>query len=283
MLISSARRRAFRGVELLVLAGIVAIAAGLIVPAIAKVKSAAGRIQSSNNLKMIALATIDMADSNQGHLPLPGDGAYPSEQDKADENGRRVRTGFGPPFFHVIPYVESNSYYKDSYSDEDELYLAKRLRGVSWKLYQAPYDTTCDLHSDSCSYAVNELAFTPREGQAFIRLPADFKDGVSATILYAEQYAHQYGSWGTGWPNPRIFRPYDLRDGEQVPKDPPFQRRPRVGRDAFDGERPQSFTPSGLLVVTGDAHVHHVTEKVTAKTFFDACTPDGGVELSPDW
>jgi type II secretory pathway pseudopilin PulG len=285
MLTSSARsrRRAFRLVELLVVAGIVVIGAGLILPAVVKVREANYRTTSENNLRRIALGMVNCADSNNGDLPLPGDAAYPLEIGPVDENGRRSRTGYGPPFFHIIPYVECISYYKDSYSDEDGLYLAKRLHGVPWKVYQAPYDPTCDPLSDSCSYAVNELAFTPQEGHKFVNYPADFRGGTATTILCAEQYARQHGTWGTGWPDPRIFRPYTVINGEQVPKDPPWQVRPRVGRDAFDGESPQSFSLGGLVVVMGDGSARFIDNDVSAKTFYEACTLMRFDVISPDW
>jgi type II secretory pathway pseudopilin PulG len=286
MLTSSARmrRRGFRLVELLVVAGIVAIFAGLILPAVVKVREAAHRATSENNLKQIALATINMADCNEGNLPRPGDAEYPRERGQILEGGRPRRTGFGPPLFHILPYLEGGTNpYTPSYSDEDGLYSAKRLRGVSFKVYQAPYDTTRDPLSDSCSYAVNELAFTPQEGHKFVNYPADFRGGTATTILCAEQYARQHGTWGTGWPEPRIFRPYTMNAGKQVPKDPPFQVRPRVGRDAFDGESPQSFTSGGLVVAMGDGTVRLVSKDVKAQTFYDACTLVRYDVISPDW
>jgi type II secretory pathway pseudopilin PulG len=277
------RRPAFRFSELLVVAGIFVILAGLALPAVLKIRDAAHRAASENNLKQIALATINCADTNEGYLPRPGDAAYPHQIGQVREDGRPRRTGFGPPLFHILPYLEGGTNpCPPSYSDEDGLYSSKRLRGLCISAYQAPYDLTRDPKGDSCSYAVNELAFTPPEGRAFCRFPADFWDGSSATILYAEQHARQHGSWGTGWPEPRVFRPDVERDGQRVPRDPPFQRRPRVGRDAFDGESPQSFSSAGLLVVMGDGTAHLIRDDLPAATFHAACTPRGFDFLRPD-
>jgi type II secretory pathway pseudopilin PulG len=283
MLISSARRRAFRLVELLVVAGIVALAVCVILPAIVKAREAAHRRTSENNLKQIALATIDCADNNECLLPLPGDAAYPKPIGQVDKDGRRVRTGFGPPLFHILPYLGSNDLYQSSYSDEDGLYSSKRLQGVPISVFQAPYDPTRDPKGDSCSYAANELAFCWPDGKGLLRYPAAFSGGTSQIILYAEQYAHQYGTWGTGWTDPRMFRPYTMNGGAQVPKEPPFQVRPRIGRDAFDGESPQSFSLGGLVVVMADGSARFVNKDVKAKKYYDSCTLDGGWQMTPDW
>ena len=103
------RRVGFTLIELLVVIAIIAILIGLLLPAVQKVRSAAARIQSANNLKQIGLAMHNYNDVNN-RLP-PAFGWQPKLH-----GGEKYRAGGanGSGLFHILPYVEQDNLFKSS-------------------------------------------------------------------------------------------------------------------------------------------------------------------------
>src|SRR5438105_12985361 len=102
------RRHGFTLIELLVVIAIIAVLIGLLLPAVQKVREAAARSQSSNNLKQIALAMHNFNDANGTRLPQLNDTAPNAPNMTTNNQG----AGLASIFFNILPYIEQDNVYR---------------------------------------------------------------------------------------------------------------------------------------------------------------------------
>lgn len=276
----------FTLIELLVVIAIIAVLIGLLVPAVQKVREAANRMTCTNNLKQISLAIANCTDQNDQKMP-PGIGLYPS---------RTMSVGLsqGGILFHILPYIEQDALFKNSYivDDRNNNYLTYSQWGLpnptKVKTYICPSDATnpIDGHALS-SYAYNGQTFfmSYSGGWGYGNKKLSFvTDGSSNTIYFTEKMTKAYGAdgWAPGgdqnyWPDwgPAIA---DTADGGQ-PSGPAamFQVQPKIGANTnAAGNRASSPHSGGINAAFGDGSVRFVSQGVAPATWWTMLTPNGG-------
>jgi prepilin-type N-terminal cleavage/methylation domain-containing protein len=198
------RRHGFTLIELLVVIAIIAILIGLLLPAVQKVREAAARSKSSNNIKQLSLAMHSYNDANNTHLPPLVD------------VGTNAPTGAGlcSIFFNILPYIEGDNIYRVFNKALPSTYYSTNITPPNQGAVQnivntfiSPADSTASSGTTvTVSVTVTPAPPTPytsswtglfattsyaANGQVFgsnsAGLPRTFVDGTSNTIMIAER------------------------------------------------------------------------------------------------
>jgi prepilin-type N-terminal cleavage/methylation domain-containing protein len=218
------RPTAFTLIELLVVIAIIAILIGLLLPAVQKVREAAARAQSQNNLKQIGIALHACNDTYQ-KLPATC-GAFPAAGPGQDWNARVTPSRFGTIHYFLLPYLEQANLYSNpqlvtianTYNTGTNSWMTKQIPGGGiQKVFQAPNDpsaspgTTVWDNGGPASYHANWHAFGGGWGEGWekgskSRISATFTDGTSNTIAFIERYARcGPGDNGSPWDNSQTY------------------------------------------------------------------------------
>ena len=235
--------------------GILLILAALLLPAVAKVRQAAGRTQSINNVKQIILAIHGYNDTFRRLPPIAG----------------MANNKEGSVLFHLLPFVEQANIYQQT-------------KVTSWEfakmvipLFSDPQDKSAaesrfENTVATTNYAGNWLAF--KDGNNSI--PASFPDGTSNTMVFTTRYQICNGT-PTAWAYPTISTWTPMFGYYSHAK---FQINPTQAE--CDPHVTQSI---GQVTVVGmcDGSVRVVAESISPRTWYLLTDPADGLPLDNDF
>jgi type II secretory pathway pseudopilin PulG len=299
-------RPAFTLFQLLIILAALLILLALLLPAIQKVRQAAARMQSTNNLKQLALAMHNYHDAN---------GAIP-----AGVNDKHYSA-----LFQLLPYVEQDNVFRktDTAKDADDKDNAA-IRALRIKLFMSPLDAVEAPNPNwgptnyMGSAGTNE-SLDGNDGifykDSAVKIPGDITDGTSNTLAFIETLK------GNGGKQARTVARQHVRLGKKelaglmaesgvkefkankhIPGDRGaswidgrFLQATINGTRKLNDSRPDvdcggegglaaARTAIGVVQVgLCDGSVRSVSTAVSLETWKAACTRAGGEVLGADW
>lgn len=292
-------RPAFTLFQLLIVIAILAILLGLLLPAVQKVREAANRAQSQNNLKQLCLAMINYADT-YNQLPAGVDDNHFSAASK------------------LLPFIEqqnvfNNINFKKSIDDKANA----QWRRLLIKVFLSPQDPLMQQQQfkpqwGPTNYLFNDLVLYLNSKEKF---PAAITDGTSNTIGLGETLK---GDGQTNAIDVRrqhvLLKKEDLkntgpdtgvkyfRDNKNIVGDRcsswmdgrflqgtfngklrPNDERPDVSCGGVSGVSALRSLNRYIQVGMFDGSARAVDTSISHKTWKAALTPNGGEVLGNDW
>jgi hypothetical protein len=180
--------------------GAAPIMIGLLVPAVQKVREAANRVQSSNNLRQIGIAMLSYHDAYGSFPP-----AYSTSKDGKPLLSWRV---------HILPFIEQENLYKQFHLDEpwDSPHNKKLIEQMP-KTYLSPGSKAGPGKTNYLTVRGKDTAFPDGKGVKI----SEITDGTANTIMAVEVPDQKAVIW---------TKPDDFEFNEKDPRAGLFGRRP---------------------------------------------------------
>lgn len=224
------KRDAFSLVELLLIIALAALLVGVLLPAVQKVREAAGQAQAANNIKQVVLAAHQFANA-YSRLPPASEHVYSYD---LNWNLSYSNNTF---WFNVLPFLDQDALYEKA--KVNGTYLASRVATGVVSIYLDPLDFTVgpdgqvpvgvynyagsgfqNVDQAACSYTVNAAGLSSGYSVSYAAEPrwsysssasvtfAHYSDGLASTMLLSETLA-SCGLDAAAWYYPQWYSLYD--------------------------------------------------------------------------
>ena len=253
------RRLAFTPIQLIVVLAVLLLLVGFLAPAVARVRDAAARAQSMNNMKQLGLAMHNMHDTYGSFPPSVGEFANKT----------------GTAHFFALPFIEQQNLYNtatnavwdnDVWSKSITVFIDPRDRSAPpGNVYKEWLATT--------NYAANWMVF--RDGNSGLKL-TQIVDGTSNTLMFATRY-QVCDDTPTAWGYPSLYTwaPTTAHYNQTL-----FQVSPRP--EDCDPTRAQAIGGT-MLIGLCDGSVRTLSNRLSASTWANVCDPADGNPLGADF
>ena len=280
----SSRRSAFTLVELLVVIAIIGILIGMLLPAVQQVREAARRISCANNMRQMALATLNYETSRKA-LPAswqPAKGVDFVATSGVSINGWSAQA-------QILPFLEQGNLESQidfglDYASTPPIVIdgeTVAMPSARIPIYQCPTEPNSTTRFDSASGEAihHPLNYATNAGDWFVWDPAGNRNGQGA---FAVNKRLPISAISDGMSNTMLF-------GEVKAYTPYFRNKATTGDIAMPTS-PADVVSMGGDFKTNSGHTEWVDGRVHQASFTATFTPNtgviyvkDGVEYDVDW
>ena len=279
-------RAAFTLIELLVVIAIIAVAMGILLPAVQNAREAAHSMSCKNNLKQIGLA-FQIHEDTFHFLPSGGWAWWtpPTYVNNTPLVGRDQQAGWG---FQILPYLEAQNVYNagaiPAIGAANPMFFCPSRRPPQTITYPDQYTPPLnggEITHALCDYAASNWEGTGAVRQYYPRRLVEITDGLSNTMLVGEKRLNVENlgenqpddneGYTCGWDEDTIRR-------TDVPPMPDFR-----GTDWDTARRFGSSHKGGFNCVFVDGAVHRIAFSIDPTVFrYLGNVSDGQYVAPPD-